>query len=60
MANVVNLRQFRKRKKREEKQHAADESRKLFGISNISRKRARIETEIEARKLDGAKLSSDE
>lgn len=59
MGDVVNLRQFRKRKSREEKAATADANRKLHGISTKIKKQSEAENEIEARRLDGNKLSED-
>lgn len=60
MAEVINLRQFRKRKKREERDAKADANRNIHGISSKLKKLATAKTEKEADKLDGKKLSTDE
>lgn len=59
MVEPVNLRQFRKRKQREEKAKQADENRKVHGIST---KLKRIGKEINTAnitKLEGHKLDKD-
>ena len=60
MAEVVNLRQFRKRKKREEKEAQADASRKSHGISTKIKKLNTAKENLEARKLDGNKLTPED
>lgn len=56
MVEPVNLRQFRKRKQREEKERKADENRKLFGTSTKLKKLSKAKNLIEANRLEGAKL----
>ncbi|MEM8651219.1 MAG: DUF4169 family protein [Pseudomonadota bacterium] len=58
MVEPINLRQFRKRKQRQEKEKKADSNRKLHGIPTALRKKAKAENNIEASKLDGQKLTS--
>ena len=60
MAEVVNLRQFRKRKKRDEKEAQADANRKSYGISTKLKKLTAENQKLEARKLDGNKLTPEE
>ena len=60
MAEVVNLRQFRKRKKRDEKEAQADANRKRHGVSTKLKKLTTAKQELEARKLDGNKLTPEE
>lgn len=56
MVEPVNLRQFRKRKQREENDRKADENRKLFGTSTKLKKLSKAKNLIEANRLEGAKL----
>jgi hypothetical protein len=59
MGDVVNLRQFRKRKARDDKEIKAEKNRQAHGISTKLRKRKQLENEIEQRKLDGKNLGSE-
>ena len=56
MVEPVNLRQFRKRKIRADKEKLADENRKKFGVSIHIKKTAKADKNLATRKLDGAKL----
>ncbi len=56
MVEPINLRQFRKRKIRAEKEKQAEENRKSFGVSSRIKKAAKAKKQIIERKLDGAKL----
>ncbi len=60
MAEVVNLRQFRKRKQRDEKEARAEANRQSYGVSSKIKKLHSAKKDIEARKLDGNKLTPDE
>ena len=60
MVEPVNLRQFRKRKQRAEKEKAADANRKLHGISTKLKKQTRSENDATNRKLDGNRLTPEE
>jgi len=60
MADVVNLRQFRKRKQREDREEQADKNRKAHGVSSKVKKLSAVTQDIEARKLDGKKLTPEE
>ena len=56
MVEPVNLRQFRKRKMRAEKERQAEENRNTYGISKRLKKTAKAKKQIAEHKLDGAKL----
>lgn len=56
MVEPVNLRQFRKLKKRAEKEKLAEDNRQKFGISTKLKQVAKAKNEINISKLDGAKL----
>ena len=56
MAEIVNLRQARKRLKRQEKAETATENRTRFGRSKAERRKAEAERDKTARDLDGKKL----
>ena len=58
MVEPVNLRQFRKRKMRAEKEKQADENRKKFGVSTKLKKAAKANEALNVVKLDGAKLDN--
>lgn len=60
MVEPINLRQFRKRKIREEKEQVADANRKLHGISSGLKKRAKSENASNTTKLDGKRLNRDD
>jgi hypothetical protein len=53
MAEIVNLRQLRKRKARAEAGKAADANRALFGRSNAEKARDRAEKQSRDALLDG-------
>ena len=57
MADVVNLRLARKRRRRADKQAAADESRIRSGRSREERARLDLERQFSARRLDGHRRS---
>lgn len=56
MVEPVNLRQFRKLKKRTLKEKLAEDNRQKFGISTKLKQVAKAKNEINISKLDGAKL----
>lgn len=56
MGEPVNLRLFRKRKERADKEKLADDNRKKFGVSTKLKKAAKASEKLDAQKLDGAKL----
>lgn len=58
MVDPINLRQFRKRKIRAEKEKLADKNRKQFGVSTHIRKAAKADEKLSDAKLDGAKLDN--
>ncbi len=55
MVEPVNLRQFRKRKQRTDKEKLADENRKKFGVSTKLKKTAKANETLNVLKLDGIK-----
>ncbi|ACI50071.1 conserved hypothetical protein [Gluconacetobacter diazotrophicus PA1 5] len=59
MAEIVNLRQARKRKARADKARDAAENRALHGRTLSERARRKQEAERAARTLDGARLDPD-
>ena len=60
MVEPVNLRQFRKRKLRAEKEARAEENRKFHGISSKLKKQAKIRNASDESRHDGKRLSSKE
>ena len=58
MVDPINLRQFRKRKKRQDKEAQADQNRKLHGIPTTLRKQTKQSNTLTERKLDGQRLQS--
>ncbi|MAI91397.1 DUF4169 family protein [Ponticaulis sp.] len=60
MADIVNLRNFKKRKARDDKAGEAEANRAKFGATGKQKKLSKLEAELARRKLDGAKLSKDE
>lgn len=59
MAEIVNLRQARKAKKRAQDAAAADANRARHGASKAERRVTRDEADRLARTLDGARLQED-
>ncbi len=55
MADIINLRDQRKRKAREQKEADAAAQRLLFGRTKGEKQRTEIEKSSNIRKLDGAK-----
>ena len=55
MGTVVNLRNHRKRKAREEREKQADENRILFGLSKLEKDGNAARQTREGRELDGKK-----
>jgi hypothetical protein len=53
MADIVNLRQARKRKRRDEKDRAADENRRLHGRSAAEKTHTRLGNELADKRLEG-------
>lgn len=60
MADIVNLKDHRKRKAREQKQADADAKRILFGRTKGEKQRDQMEKSATIRKLDGAKRERDD
>jgi hypothetical protein len=60
MVEPINLRQFRKRKKRAEKEKTAEENRNKFGISSKLKKNSKANQQLEISRLDGSKLDNKE
>ena len=52
MAEIVNLRQARKRKKRGDKERDADENRRAHGRSAAEKTKARLMREIDEKRLE--------
>ena len=59
MADIINLRDQRKRKAREQKEADAAAQRLLFGRTKGEKQRTEIEKSSNIRKLDGAKRERD-
>lgn len=55
MADIINLKDRRKRKAREQKETDAAAQRMLFGRTKSEKQRTEIESTANIRKLDGAK-----
>lgn len=55
MSEIVNLKRYRKRVAREEKERDAQANRERFGRSKAEREKTEIEKESAARHLDGHK-----
>ena len=53
MAEIVNLRQSRKRKKREDKERAADANRITFGRTAVEKKESALARGLGDRRLEG-------
>jgi hypothetical protein len=60
MAEIVNLRQARKRRRRSEAEKAAAENRTRHGRTGGEKAAARILRDIETRRLEGHRRSPDE
>ena len=58
MGDLVNLRQARKRREREQKAAAAAENRAAFGMTRAERRKAEAEQTIADRRLDSHRLES--
>jgi hypothetical protein len=52
MADIVNLRQARKRKKRDEKERTADENRRTHGRSTAEKTETRLARDIDEKRLE--------
>lgn len=59
MAEIVNLRQMRKQKARQDKEKTADANRLKFGRTKAERQQTKAEAELDAKKLDQQKLDKD-
>ena len=59
MADIINLKDLRKRKAREQKEADAAAQRLLFGRTKGQKQRDQIEKSAVSRKLDGAKRDRD-
>jgi hypothetical protein len=55
MANIINLRRFKKTKAREEEAKQADANRVKFGQSKALRELSKAEASLQTSKLDGHK-----
>ena len=58
MADIVNLRAARKRKKRTDTEQAAAENRARFGRTRDARIAERLSTELETRRHDAHQIAS--
>ena len=56
MADIVNLRRFRKARNRAEADAAADENRRRHGRTKSEKQRDALEADQANRQLDGARL----
>lgn len=56
MADIVNLRRFRKARNRAEADAAADENRRRHGRTKSEKQRDALEADQANRRLDGARL----
>lgn len=59
MAEPINLRQFRKRKERDEKAAKATENRRKNGLSKTAKNTIDTMKALERKRLDGKKLDDD-
>jgi len=59
MADVINLRQARKARKRAASEQTAAANRARFGLTVSEKRRQSAETERDGRLLDGAKRETD-
>lgn len=59
MADIVNLKEARKRKAREERQRDAAAQRVLFGRTKVEKARDAANKSAEIRKLDGLRRERD-
>ena len=60
MADIVNLRQARKRKQRAEKDALADANRIAFGRTKAERSVSEARKDLDARRLEGHRLGDKE
>ena len=60
MAEIVNLRQARKRKQRAERDAQADANRVAFGRTKEERHLSGARKDLDARRLDGHRLGDEE
>jgi hypothetical protein len=60
VSDVVNLRQARKRRRREEKERTAEANRLLHGRPKEETLRTRLARDMEARRLDGHRRAEPE
>lgn len=59
MADIINLRQERKRRERRRQEREAAENRSRFGLTRAERTSLKDERERQRTKLDGHKLDED-
>ncbi|OYX51104.1 MAG: hypothetical protein B7Y90_02105 [Alphaproteobacteria bacterium 32-64-14] len=60
MADIVNLKQFRKKRERDEREQEAGAKRILFGRTKGEKSRDEKTKSAEVKKLDGARRERDE
>lgn len=59
MAEIINLRQMRKRKMRAERAAEADANRLVHGLSKAEKQKSGAEKTLAKRRLDAVKLTED-
>ena len=59
-AEIVNLRRFRKRPTRDEREREAERNRRLHGRTGADKKREAAERQRSERHIDGHRLQPDE
>ena len=55
MADLINLRKYRKRKAREDRENLANQNRISFGRSRRERNLEKARSELDSRRLEGKK-----
>ena len=60
MAEIVNLRRFRKQKQRAERQDAAEANRRKHGLTAAEKKQKAAEEALAERRLAGHRIERDE
>jgi hypothetical protein len=58
MGDIINLRQARKRRTRDEAQARATAARTTFGLSKGERAKTALEREVNVRRLDGHRVEA--
>ncbi len=60
MADIINLRRFRKQKERSERAEIADANRRKHGRTGAEKKQSKAERELADRKLSAHQIERDE